>query len=264
MASSLSHVANHVFLGVIDEVINKPEMGIPERFLRPNKQPSILLDQTNPSQTIPIFDFQTLLSADNTQLHNLFIACKDWGFFQVVNHGVSSELLEKLKIEIENFFKLPVEEKTKYKIRQGDFQGYGAVIRSEGQKLDWGDRFFMITNPIQRRKPHLFPQLPSSLRDTLETYISELKKLGMTLFELMGKAIKIDLKEIDNMFEDGNQSIRMTHYPPCPQPELVDGIIPHSDGSGITILNQINGVGGLEIKKDGVWIPVTFHPEAFV
>lgn len=79
MASSLSHV----FLGVTDEVINKPEIGIPERFLRPDKQPSILLDQTNPSQTIPIFDFQTLLSADNSQLHNLFSACKDWGFFQV-------------------------------------------------------------------------------------------------------------------------------------------------------------------------------------
>ena len=78
--------------------------------------------------------------------------------------------------------------------RQGDFQGYGAVIRSEGQKLDWGDRFFMITNPIQRRQPHLFPQLPSSLRHTLETYILELKKLGMKLFELMGKAIEMDLK----------------------------------------------------------------------
>lgn len=83
---------------------------------------------------------------------------------QVVNHGISTELLEKLKFEIPNFFKLPVEEKTKYKIREGDFQGYGVVIRCEGQKLDWGDRFFMITNPIARRKPHLFPQLPSSLR----------------------------------------------------------------------------------------------------
>ncbi len=60
------------------------------------------------------------------------------------------------------------------------------------------------------------------------------------------------------MFDDGMQSVRMTYYPPCPQPELVLGIFPHSDATGITILNQINGVDGLQIKKDGVWIPVSF------
>ncbi|XP_027186797.2 oxoglutarate-dependent flavonoid 7-O-demethylase 1-like isoform X1 [Cicer arietinum] len=250
----------------MDEVINKPEiMGIPEYFIRSNKEPSILSnDETNPLPTIPIFDFQTLLCDDGIQLHNLYSACKDWGFFQLVNHGVSSELLEKLKLEIGNFFKLPFEEKRKYQLKQGDFQGYGTVIRCEGQKLDWGDRFFMITNPIERRKPNLFPQLPPSLRDTLETYISKLQKLGMTLLGLLGKAIKMDMKEVEKIFDDGNQSVRMTYYPPCPQPDLVDGINPHSDGSGITILNQANGVEGLEIKKNGLWIPITFLPDAFV
>lgn len=48
---------------------------------------------------------------------------------QVVNHGVSSQLREKLKLEIEKFFKLPIEEKKKYQIRAGDVQGYGTVIR---------------------------------------------------------------------------------------------------------------------------------------
>jgi isopenicillin N synthase-like dioxygenase len=42
-----------------------------------------------------------------------------------VNHGVSSSLLEKLKHEIEEFFKLPLEEKMKYKKRPGDIDGYG-------------------------------------------------------------------------------------------------------------------------------------------
>lgn len=82
----------------------------------------------------------------------------------MVNHGVSFELLEKLKLEIEKFFKLPVEEKVKYQIRPGDVQGYGTVIRCEDQKLDWGDRFYVVINPVERRKPHLLPQLPSSLR----------------------------------------------------------------------------------------------------
>lgn len=101
-------------------------------------------------------------------------------------------------------------------------------------------------------------------RTTLESYHSELRKLAMTLLRLLGKAINMDVKEVEEVFEDGMQSIRMSYYPPCPQPDLVVGITPHSDATGITILNQVNGVEGLEIKKDGVWIPVTFHPDAFV
>lgn len=83
---------------------------------------------------------------------------------QLVDHGISPVMMEKLKDEIEEFFRLPLQEKMKYKIRPGDVEGYGAVIRSEDQKLDWGDRFYVITNPLSRRKLHLFPELPLSLR----------------------------------------------------------------------------------------------------
>lgn len=74
----------------------------------------------------------------------------------------------------------------------------------------------------------------------------------------------MEMKEMEELFDDGMQSIRMTYYPPCPEPELVVGLTPHSDATGITILHQLNGVEGLEIKKDGVWIPVSFLPDAFV
>ena len=83
---------------------------------------------------------------------------------QLVEHGISPQVLKTLKDEIEGFFGLPLEKKMKYKIRPDDVEGYGAVIRSEDQKLDWGDRLYMITNPLGRRKPYLLPELPSSLR----------------------------------------------------------------------------------------------------
>ena len=72
--------------------------------------------------------------------------------------------MEELNHEIEGFFKLPLEEKLKYKVRPGDVEGYGNVVRRDDDKLDWSDRVFMITNPISRRKPHLLPELPSSLK----------------------------------------------------------------------------------------------------
>ncbi|RVW71266.1 Protein SRG1 [Vitis vinifera] len=90
------------------------------------------------------------------------------------------------------------------------------------------------------------------------------QKLAMMLLGFMAKALKLEKGEMEELFEDGMQSVRMTYYPPCPQPELVMGLTPHSDATGITILLQINGVDGLQIKKDGVWIPVSFLPDALV
>ncbi|KAK2368264.1 protein SRG1 [Trifolium repens] len=56
----------------------------------------------------------------------------------------------------------------------------------------------------------------------------------------------------------------MNYYPPCPQPEKVIGLTPHSDGSALTILLQLNDVQGLQVRKDGMWIPVKPLPNAFI
>lgn len=81
-------------------------------------------------------------------------------------------------------------------------------------------------------------------RTIFELYIVELENLAITLLGFMGKEMKMEKKEMEEMFRDGMQAMRMTYYPPCPQPELVMGLSAHSDACGITILNQLNGVDG--------------------
>lgn len=96
-------------------------------------------------------------------MHNFFfklIKC-----VQVINHGVSSSLLEKLKFEIENFFKLPYEEKKKLWQVADNHEGFGQLfVVSEEQKLDWSDMFYIATLPLHLRKTDLFHKLPPSLR----------------------------------------------------------------------------------------------------
>lgn len=53
-------------------------------------------------------------------------------------------------------------------------------------------------------------------------------------------------------------------YPPCPQPELTYGLPGHTDPNALTILLQDLGVAGLQVRKDGKWIAVNPHPNAFV
>ena len=100
---------------------------------------------------------------------------------QLINHEVSCRLVEKLKIEIEEFFKLPIEEKNKFGQQNGDVEGYGnSFVVSEEQKLNWGDRLYFTTSPPHLRKPHLFPNLPPSFRFSLS-----LTLVNICLFEFM-------------------------------------------------------------------------------
>ncbi|KAF7803257.1 Protein SRG1 [Senna tora] len=259
----------------VQELVNKPLHSIPHQYIRDDDHHHESSSSSSSPAPIPIIDMNLLLSGDDedhdehthrseSELHKLHLACTDWGIFQLVNHGVSPEELEELRNGIEGFFKLPLEEKMKYKIRAGEVEGYGTVIKSPNQKLDWGDRLYMTVNPLHTRKPYLLPDLPSSLRSKLEIYIEKVQKMGMAILGLLEKAVRMEGKEMRKVFEDGLQSVRMTYYPACPQPEKVMGFGAHSDATGITILNQVNGVSGLQIKKDDVWLPIDVLPNALI
>lgn len=98
----------------------------------------------------------------------------------------------------------------------------------------------------------------------MEAYSAELKNLAMKILNLMAKALGMEPDDMKVLFEEGWQSMRMNYYPPCPQPEVAIGLCPHSDAVGLTILLQINEMEGLQIKKDGMWVPVKSLPNAFV
>ena len=101
-------------------------------------------------------------------------------------------------------------------------------------------------------------------RNNLELYISESQKLAKKILDLMGRAIKLDPKEMEELFDNGRQAVRLNYYPPCPQSDMVMGLSPHSDPTGITMLLQVNEVDGLQIRKDGLWFPVNVLPDAIV
>ncbi|KAG7963599.1 hypothetical protein I3843_09G126200 [Carya illinoinensis] len=122
----------------------------------------------------------------------------------------------------------------------------------------------MVTLPTHLRKPHLFPKLPLPLRDNLEAYSAELKALAVKILDVMAKALRMEARDMRELFEEGWQAMRMNYYPPCPQPELAIGLTPHSDAVGLTILLQINEMEGLQITKNGMWIPVKPLPNAFI
>ncbi|GMH30239.1 hypothetical protein Nepgr_032082 [Nepenthes gracilis] len=255
----------------VQELAKQPLIRVPTRYVRTDLDGhpafTALAEGGEPSSRLPIIDMARLASdpMDSEELDKLHRACKEWGFFHLINHGISSAMVEKVKREVEGFFKLPIEEKNKYKQLAGELEGYGQMfVRSEEQKLDWADRFHIVILPTYLRKQDFFPELLIYFRETFESYSVELRNLSLKLLECMTKALKMDEKHMRALFEEGKQSTRMNYYPPCPQPDVAIGLTPHSDPMGLTILLQVNEMEGLQIKKDGKWILVKPLSDALV
>lgn len=86
----------------------------------------------------------------------------------------------------------------------------------------------------------------------------------MKILDLTAKALKMETVDMKVLFEEGHQAMRLNYYPPCPQPELAIGLNSHSDAAGLTILLQVNEMEGLQIRQNGMWIPVKPLHSAFV
>ncbi|KDP21182.1 hypothetical protein JCGZ_21653 [Jatropha curcas] len=217
--------------------------------------------------SVPVIDLEKLVAGDSmdSELERLDAACKEWGFFQIVNHGVSTDLIEGFKLEVKNLFKLPFEDKKKLWQQPDNFQGFGQTsVVSEEQKLDWSDRFAINTLPLTARNNDLFNKIPPTLREILETYASEMKNLAIKMLGLMAKGLKMDSEEMKGLTNYGLQVIRMNYYPTCPEPEKAIGLTPHSDAAILTIVLQLDETEGLQVRKEGKWIPVKPLPNAFV
>lgn len=84
---------------------------------------------------------------------------------QLINHGVSDEVIEKMKTDTEEFFRQPLEEKKAYATQPNHIEGYGqAFVVSEEQKLDWGDMLFLLSQPVRQRTLTFWPTLPTTFR----------------------------------------------------------------------------------------------------
>ncbi|CAI9095464.1 OLC1v1031419C2 [Oldenlandia corymbosa var. corymbosa] len=140
---------------------------IPHRYIRPEINPEDVISTDESSSQIPVIDMSKLASDSSDyaqEMAKLHQACEEWGFFQLINHGATTAV-EKMKLVVEEFFKLPLEQKLAYAQLPNTIQGYGQVfVLSEDQKLDWGDMMFLALLPIETRKLRFWPDVPTSFR----------------------------------------------------------------------------------------------------
>ncbi|KAJ1419464.1 Oxoglutarate/iron-dependent dioxygenase [Sesbania bispinosa] len=90
---------------------------VPKKYiLPPSDRPAASQDtnMANHNLHLPIIDFSDLLGPNRPQvLQDLANACEQYGFFQVVNHGISDDVMKSMMDVSGRFFDLPFEERAK-------------------------------------------------------------------------------------------------------------------------------------------------------
>uniref|UniRef100_A0A0D9XME3 Fe2OG dioxygenase domain-containing protein n=1 Tax=Leersia perrieri TaxID=77586 RepID=A0A0D9XME3_9ORYZ len=240
---------------------------IPERYVRPEIEADHVIIADADSYRLPVIDMSRLINHEfsKEETAKLGSACEDWGFFQLVNHGVDEQVLQQIKDDITGFFKLPLQEKMTVAILPNGLQGFGHhFVFSKEQKLDWVDLMFLTTRPVEERSLDFWPINPPTFRNSLDKYSLEIENVSAKLFKFMAMNLGVDEEALLGTFKGQPQSVRINHYPPCSQADKVLGLSPHTDGVGMTLLLQVNDVQGLQIRKDGKWFAVKNLPGALV
>ncbi|CAJ1795752.1 unnamed protein product [Sphenostylis stenocarpa] len=211
---------------------------------------------TDSNLSIPIIDLKDIHS-DPSMLSEVVgkiqSACHEWGFFQVINHGIPISLLDEMIDGIRRFHEQDAE--VRKELYSRDFKRkvlyYSNLRLYSGHPVNWRDTigFAVAGDPP---KP---AEIPSVCRDIVIEYSKKIRNLGFTIFELLSQALGLDPFYLKEMNCGEGVFIAGHCYPACPEPELTMGATKHTDSNFMTLLLQ-DQLGGLQVLHQNQWVNV--------
>jgi isopenicillin N synthase-like dioxygenase len=216
------------------------------------------------------------LEKDSQALAELDGACREWGFFQVTDHGISEPLLVRVHQQMRVFFALPQAEKSRILRTESNIWGYYDKELTKNTR-DWKEIFDVGPKETEGPVAGAVPQWPAALPDfeaTMTDYIDGCRRVSNRLLAAIAANLGADASNLLAAFgSDDSSFLRLNYYPLCADPAPADasmttpaghlGINHHTDAGALTVLIQ-NEQPGLQVYRDGIWHLVTPRPDALV
>ncbi|XP_057541815.1 gibberellin 3-beta-dioxygenase 2-like [Amaranthus tricolor] len=261
MPSRPSHVINHEKPNLISNSTNKYFLNfqsvkeLPDSFAwAPHGDPCSIESDVFKPDSVPIVDLEDL------KAHQLIgLACKSWGVFQIINHGIPKRLLDDIEIATKSLFGLSVHQKLKAARSSDGITGYGpARISSFFSKRMWSEGFTILGSPLDHAR-QLWPNDYTKFCDIIDEYQKEMNQLAKKLMQLILASLGIpnqDILKWADLLQNANGAIQLNSYPVCPDPNRAMGLAAHTDSTLLTILHQ-SSTTGLQVFKDRTgWVTV--------
>jgi isopenicillin N synthase-like dioxygenase len=209
----------------------------------------------------------------------LGMACRDVGFFYLVDHGVPVPLINGAFAASRAFFELPLAAKQALSIRRSQHnRGYVAMADERLDPKAGADRkeAFNIGVDLPAEHPdvlagkpfrgvNFWPDLPE-FRERLLDYFDACLDLGRRLHRLLSLDLGLPAAFFDPHLTHPLATLRLLRYPPgTGESSRHDaGAGTHTDYGNVTLL-ATDEVAGLEVaQRDGQWLEARHIPGAFV
>ncbi|KAL9397529.1 hypothetical protein Peur_011782 [Populus x canadensis] len=181
-------------------------------------------------------------------------ACENWGFFELLNHGIAHEFLDTVERMAKEHYKKGMEQRFKELVASKALVG----VQTEIKDMDWESTFHLRHLPTSNIAE--IPDLDDDYRKVMKEFALKLEKLAEELLDLLCENLGLEKGYLKRAFcgpsGSPNFGTKVSNYPPCPKPDLVKGLRAHTDAGGIILLFQDDKVSGLQLLKDGQWIDV--------
>ena len=240
-----------------------------------------------PLEEVPVIDFGPFLAGSAAERKRVALeigrACRDIGFFYVVDHGVPLALIERVFAEARRFFALPPERKAEIAIEKSPcHRGWFAL---GGENLDpakqkeTGDykegikigRDLPPDHPLVKaglplHGPNQWPSGLPGWKETMQEGYGALSRLGREIMHAFALALELSEAHFDRWLTGPMATLGPLHYPPQSGriTEARIGAGAHTDFGCLTILAQ-DPVGGLQVRNSAKrWIDAPYVPGSFV
>ncbi|MCL7049167.1 hypothetical protein MKW94_020208 [Papaver nudicaule] len=201
--------------------------------------------------SIPVIDLEQFQG----QSTKILEACKEWGCFRIINHNIPDKLMSDMKQVVRSLFDRPLEIK-----RRNTDVIEGSGYRAPNEKNPLYEALGLYDIGSSDAVETFCTQLDASpqQREIIKSYSNALHKLIM---ELCGKlAGSMGLNH--DLAKGWPCQFRINKYNFTPESIGSSGVQIHTDSGFLTILQEDDCVGGLEVmdKSSGKFIAVDPFP----
>ena len=231
------------------------------------------------STSLPVIDLRPLVAAGSTReiAEAIGEACRTFGFFYVVGHGIDPKLERRLEEASRRFFALPLAEKMEIRMERGGkaWRGYfpvgneltsGKPDRKEGLYFgaELSDDDPRVRTGLPLHGKNLFPEGVPELRPAVLAYMEAMKGLGQAVLRGISESLGLSPSYFEERYTgDPLILFRAFSYPAQEDADPGWGVGEHTDYGLLTLLKQ-DDAGGLQVKADAGWIDAPPIPGAFV
>ncbi|KAL4383073.1 hypothetical protein GQ457_15G024430 [Hibiscus cannabinus] len=204
--------------------------------------------------TFPVINLEKLNGEERAAaMEQIKDACENWGFFEVLNHGIPRDFLDAVERLTKEHYKKCMEQRFKELVASKALEG----LEAEVTDMDWESTFFLRHLPESNMAE--IPDLTDEYRKVMKEFAVKLEKLAEELLDLLCENLGLEKGYLKKAFYGAKGptfGTKVSNYPPCPTPDKIKGLRAHTDAGGIILLFQDPVVGGLQLLKDGEWVDV--------